>query len=618
MKKANKILSLLMAMVMVFGLCNLGAVTAYAEGEPAFIQQPQGGTVNPDENLSVSWEVNFEQKRICIYNNGETVCDITDETVASLKSYELGAGGPYVVRAYYDLEEGKYIDSESFMVSEVENCIVTFDSKGGSAVEAQSVIKGQTASKPADPVKAGNHFVGWCSDEACKIEYIFASVVNEDITLHAKWLPVVSGVSVKASEPEKVEDENYKLKIDSVEAVFSGSDIAEVKYDGVSILYSDAECMNPLTDAPLPEDECYFWLNMSAGEAGNPKVFWGEGIKDGSTSKAEGGALTIVDVIHSPDGTQMSILYKYQKDVPAPVRLAVKLSWDDNFDSMRLRPHAVIVKLMANSEDTGKRLSLNESEGWSGSIPNLPVWKDGKEIKYTWEQELPKSYQLSSSSEKDLVTELNNKLITYTVTFHVNGGSSVDKRVVGADQKVGKPSDPNRLGYIFSGWYQEESFTNAFNFDAPIVKDVEVFAKWTPITYTVSKGADSVWGRNDSNTISITVKRSIDDIICFDHFKELLIDDKPVDAKGYEAKSGSTIITIKIATLQNLVNGKHTVTIRFDDGEAQTYLTIKNGSGSPKTGDANNMGLWMALVVMSSVGLGAVAVVSKKRKVFDR
>ena len=61
---------------------------------------------------------------------------------------------------------------------------VTFDSNGGSKVEAQKVEFSKTATKPADPTRDGVTFLGWQLDGA---DYDFATPVKSDITLVANW-----------------------------------------------------------------------------------------------------------------------------------------------------------------------------------------------------------------------------------------------------------------------------------------------------------------------------------------------------------------------------------------------------------------------------------------------
>ena len=66
---------------------------------------------------------------------------------------------------------------------------VTFDSQGGSAVDAQAVASGKTATKPADPTLAGQLFNGWYTDAACTKAFDFTTAITADTTLYAKWAP---------------------------------------------------------------------------------------------------------------------------------------------------------------------------------------------------------------------------------------------------------------------------------------------------------------------------------------------------------------------------------------------------------------------------------------------
>ena len=64
---------------------------------------------------------------------------------------------------------------------------VSFDSKGGTAIDEQSVASGSKAKEPAEPTKNGLVFEGWYTDSSCTTAYDFHSKVTEDFTLYAKW-----------------------------------------------------------------------------------------------------------------------------------------------------------------------------------------------------------------------------------------------------------------------------------------------------------------------------------------------------------------------------------------------------------------------------------------------
>lgn len=83
-----------------------------------------------------------------------------------------------------DLSAGDFTVAKTFNVS--------FDSRGGSTVDTQNVIEGQSAVKPEDPTKEcavpwGAGFMDWYSDEGLTEYYNFDSAVTGDLTLYAKW-----------------------------------------------------------------------------------------------------------------------------------------------------------------------------------------------------------------------------------------------------------------------------------------------------------------------------------------------------------------------------------------------------------------------------------------------
>lgn len=67
-------------------------------------------------------------------------------------------------------------------------CTVSFNTGGGSAVAAQTVVSGQTATRPADPGREGYVFDGWYADGAFSAAFNFAAPVTADITVYARWL----------------------------------------------------------------------------------------------------------------------------------------------------------------------------------------------------------------------------------------------------------------------------------------------------------------------------------------------------------------------------------------------------------------------------------------------
>ena len=84
-------------------------------------------------------------------------------------------------------------DQDLFFYADGESLIwtVTFDSRGGTPVDPQSVHDGEKAGKPEDPKKgsgSGAYFDGWYTEDGSRFD--FNNPVRSDIALFAKWEPI--------------------------------------------------------------------------------------------------------------------------------------------------------------------------------------------------------------------------------------------------------------------------------------------------------------------------------------------------------------------------------------------------------------------------------------------
>lgn len=78
----------------------------------------------------------------------------------------------------------------------------------------------------------------------------------------------------------------------------------------------------------------------------------------------------------------------------------------------------------------------------------------------------------------------------YTVTLNTNGGASMDAAYVLTGENLSKPSDPTRTGYTFAGWYTDEALSTGANFPMSVTGNATLYAKWTPVTYTIHYDAN--------------------------------------------------------------------------------------------------------------------------------
>ncbi len=66
----------------------------------------------------------------------------------------------------------------------------------------------------------------------------------------------------------------------------------------------------------------------------------------------------------------------------------------------------------------------------------------------------------------------------YYVTFNTDDETSEKVKVEGGD-KVAKPADPAKDGFVFEGWFTDVNFTTLYDFNKAVSKSFDLYAKWT-------------------------------------------------------------------------------------------------------------------------------------------
>ena len=79
-------------------------------------------------------------------------------------------------------------DPETPEVPEESGFKVTFNSNGGTQIDAVSVEEGYQVQMPADPTKEGFFFDGWYTDLEFVNEFDAATPINSNVTVYAKWI----------------------------------------------------------------------------------------------------------------------------------------------------------------------------------------------------------------------------------------------------------------------------------------------------------------------------------------------------------------------------------------------------------------------------------------------
>ncbi len=126
------------------------------------------------------------------------------------------------------------------------------------------------------------------------------------------------------------------------------------------------------------------------------------------------------------DGDNYTITNSYTPKVKS---ITITKIWEDDDDRDRLRPLKVNVDLKANGRKVGQTIELNNENGWSYTVDNLPVCANGTPIDYEIEEEQVPNYTTVTSKTDDGFTITNTHEVlktTRTVTKVWNDNNNQD------------------------------------------------------------------------------------------------------------------------------------------------------------------------------------------------
>ena len=210
--------------------------------------------------------------------------------------------------------------------------------------------------------------------------------------------------------------------------------------------------------------------------------------------------------------------------------------------------------------------SQTVSDGACAQEPEPPT-KAGCFFRY-WVDETGEEYDFTAAVTADLTLTAaweGSSSDTYTVTFDVRGGSSVNRQTVSAGSLAQKPADPTKDGSTFQYWEQEDG--NEYDFDAPVFSDVNLMA---------------VWEEEAPETSDSTASP-----------------DSSASAKSPAPASTATT---------------HTGTGKTESPAVKAASSSARSSSTPDTGDPIHPSLLAGRMALSATGIVVLALLSRRRK----
>ena len=190
------------------------------------------------------------------------------------------------------------------------------------------------------------------------------------------------------------------------------------------------------------------------------------------------------------------------------------------------------------------------------------------------------------------------KAKSYTVTFDVQGhGTAPKAQTVEYGKKAATPKAPTESGYAFGGWYKDAACKQKFSFSTKITGDITLYAKWDE-AYTLkfhTNGGSTIKSINAAKGSTVQLKKY-----------------KPT-RDGYSFVGWYRTKDLKSGDQVSVQSMKDKYADA--DGVIHVYAKWKKmDTTNPKTGDSAIPELAMGLLALSAVSLGAVTVISKKKR----
>ena len=498
----------------------------------------------------------------------------------------------------------------------LEGYTVTF--YGHSNNVYKNVDAGKTVSPPENPpVWEGHTILGWYTEWSCINAFDFSTPITENITLYPKWVdntPTVYTVSFNANggsgtmTPVTV---NIGDKLTLPECGFAPQEGKEFdRWDAGN----PGEQVEIVSDCTITA----FWRDKAATYTvtfdvnGHGTAPTAQTVNSGETA-TEPAAPTESGWTFGGWYTEAACATAFDFSTPITADITLYAKWTEESVTPPV-PTTYTVTFDANGHGTAPAAQTVE-DGNLAAKPTDPTesgWTFGGwyqdatcSVAFDFSTPITANITLYAKWTKDGGGETPTPT-TYTVTFDANGhGTAPAAQTVEDGKPAAKPADPTETGWTFGGWYQDATCSVAFDFSTPITANITLYAKWTkdagdpvpatkyPITYVLNGG--TLDGKTGTVTVQvedgavITLPKPTRSGYTFDYWV----------GSRYEAGASYT------------VTGDHTFTAQW---KANSTTGTDGKDTSPKTGDESHIGLWLALMALSMVGLSGVTVCGRKKR----
>ena len=345
---------------------------------------------------------------------------------------------------------------------------IRFNTNGGAAVSEQAIEKGSKVVAPTNPVKEGYTFVEWQLDNK---KFDFESEVDKDIELIAVWKEIIkekytvkfdSNGGSKVSSQTVIEGNKATKPTNPTK---KGYDFAGWTLNGKSYDFSSKVNANITLVATWKEEAKKYTVkfNTDGGTTiSNKTVTEGDKVVKPTNPTKKG----YIFMGWTLNGTAYNFSSKVTENITLVATWREAKKYTVTFDV-----------------DGGTAVaSQTITEGNKATKPTNPT-KSG--YTFTGWTLNGKAYDFTAIVNSNITLVATWKEIKkFSVTFDSNGGTSVASQTITEGNKVTKPTNPTRSGYVFTGWTLNGK---TYDFSSKVTGNITLVANWKaePKEYTV-------------------------------------------------------------------------------------------------------------------------------------
>ena len=478
---------------------------------------------------------------------------------------------------------------------------VTFDTDGGSAVDAQTVAYGEKAKTPADPTKTGYTFAGW---ELGGNAYDFAASVTEDMTLTAKWKDsekptgeikisknswkaflnnITFGLFFKDTQTVTINAADNSGGAVTVEYLLSNKELTKAALDGMTFTAYTA----PFSIAP--DNEYIIYVKLTDAE-GNTDYICSAGIVlDGTSPVIKG----IENGKTYCEAQTVTINEKYVDTVTVN-GAAVTLNENGGFTLTPANGGQRIVVTDKAGNTAEMTVTVNDGHTYGDWVSN----GDGTHTRRCTVDGCTGSETKDCSGGTATCTEKAKCSVCGVGYGDLNPAHHAN--LVNVPAKAATTSAEGNIEYWHCGgcgkYYKDAAAQDEIKQEDTVIAKRRVY--YAPSLYPVRNGTNPPSGTEYSGGVYGLIFRA-----AVSGITGVQVDGRTIGKGSYTVEGSYPVeLYLKASYLNRLAKGSHTLTVLTDSGSLTAAFTVGSGKSSPATFDAG-IAVYTAAAVTSLTGL---------------